>query len=117
MQVLDRALDLRVVAPEADVTGDVEDLLADVEDDADGMVVARADVPGDQYLRPGCAEGTSGYASTMAVGLAGDEVRAGLATERPLHVLGVGDDRAAAAPLEEADHGLDLRSHAALEEV
>ena len=44
MQILDRLLDLRVVALEADVAGDVEDLLGDIEDDADGMVVAGADI-------------------------------------------------------------------------
>ena len=45
VQVLDGLLDLRVVALEADVAGDVEQLLGDVVVDADGTVVAGADVP------------------------------------------------------------------------
>jgi hypothetical protein len=52
LQVLDRALDLGVVALEAVVAGDVEDLLADIEGDGDGVVLAGTNVPGDHVLAP-----------------------------------------------------------------
>src|SRR5204862_351159 len=46
-----------------------------------------------------------------------DDMGAGLPRQRALDILGVRDDGVGAAALEEGDHRLDLRSHAALREV
>src|SRR5216684_1332175 len=66
MQVLDRALNLRVVAFDANVGGDVDAVVADIEHDPDRVITPRADVPGDDVLAPG--QGGGGERMRLAGG-------------------------------------------------